>query len=136
MYMWNGREIHHNVAEELEGGDWLFAWNAADQHDLTVYDNFVDTNTMGECPIKHMPLITIVLVITIICRYCTMQHAVSVLYTLTIYGAYCIITASKARPRVIMSGTDGMAVVIAHPTSLREQDLHSEGHHLRQPQVS
>jgi hypothetical protein len=35
--------IHDNVAEDLNGGEWLFAWNAADQHDLTVDTNFVDT---------------------------------------------------------------------------------------------
>ena len=28
--------IHHNVAEDLHGGEWLFAWNAHDEHNLTV----------------------------------------------------------------------------------------------------
>ena len=36
--------IHHNVAEDLNGGEWLFAWNPNDQHDLTVTENFVDTD--------------------------------------------------------------------------------------------
>lgn len=36
--------IKNNVAEALNGGEWLFAWNAHDQHDLTVADNFVDTD--------------------------------------------------------------------------------------------
>ena len=40
--------IHHNIAEDLNGGEWLFAWNAADQHDLTVETNYVDTTT-GVC---------------------------------------------------------------------------------------
>ena len=38
-------DIHDNVAEDLNGGHWLFAWNANDQHDLTVNNNFVDTET-------------------------------------------------------------------------------------------
>lgn len=31
------------MAEDLNGGEWLFAWNANDQHDITVTDNYVDT---------------------------------------------------------------------------------------------
>ncbi len=33
------------MAEDLHGGEWLFAWNAADQHNLTVNTNYVDTTT-------------------------------------------------------------------------------------------
>lgn len=35
--------IHSNVAEDLHGGEWLFAWNQQDEHDLTVDGNFADT---------------------------------------------------------------------------------------------
>lgn len=37
--------IHQNVAEDLHGGEWLFAWNAADEHDLYVDGNWADTTT-------------------------------------------------------------------------------------------
>ena len=35
--------IHNNVAEDLHGGEWLFAWNPSDEHDLTVTNNYADT---------------------------------------------------------------------------------------------
>jgi len=35
--------IYSNVAAELHGGQWLFAWNPADEANLTVFDNYADT---------------------------------------------------------------------------------------------
>ena len=48
--------IHHNVAEDLNGGEWLFAWNPNDQHDLTVTENFVDTDVFL-CASKTWPVL-------------------------------------------------------------------------------
>eukprot|EP01050_Picozoa_sp_SAG11_P003362 SAG11_NODE_189_length_13028_cov_14.222446_2_plen_145_part_00 len=39
------QKYHHQVAEDLHGGEWLFAWNPRDEHNLTVDSNFVDTKT-------------------------------------------------------------------------------------------
>ena len=42
-------KIYSNVARNLSGGSWLFAWNDADEKYLEVYDNYADTNRSRLC---------------------------------------------------------------------------------------
>jgi hypothetical protein len=41
--------IYSNVARNLSGGSWLFAWNDEDESFLQVYDNYADTNNSRLC---------------------------------------------------------------------------------------
>ena len=42
-------KIYSNVARNLSGGSWLFAWNDVDEKFLEVYDNYADTNRSRLC---------------------------------------------------------------------------------------
>ena len=41
--------IYSNVARNLSGGAWLFAWNDEDEFFLQVHDNYADTNNSRLC---------------------------------------------------------------------------------------
>lgn len=49
-------DISSNVARNLSGGSWLFAWNDEDEFYLTVHDNWADTNTSRlACAVSQRP---------------------------------------------------------------------------------
>lgn len=49
-------DISSNVARNLSGGSWLFAWNDEDEFFLTVHDNWADTNTSRlACAVSQRP---------------------------------------------------------------------------------
>ncbi len=48
-------QIHHNVARNLSGGAWLFAWSE-DEFFMRVHDNFADTNNSAlACAVSQKP---------------------------------------------------------------------------------
>jgi hypothetical protein len=49
-------DISSNVARNLSGGSWLFAWNDEDEFHLTVHGNWADTNTSRlACAVSQRP---------------------------------------------------------------------------------